>query len=52
MKQIWRIPIVIFLLWAVGGCSEAPTGEPVTVASLAERLADPLWLPRLDQPDT
>jgi len=52
MKQIWRISIVIFLLWAVGGCSEAPTREPVTVASLAERLTDPLWLPRLDQPDT
>jgi len=52
MKQIWRIPIVIFLLWVMGGCAEAPTGEPVTVASLAERLADPLWLPRLDQPDT
>jgi len=52
MKQIWRIPCVIVLLAGMAGCSEAPTGEPTTVASLAERLIDPLWLARLDQPDT
>jgi len=52
MKQIWQVPVVIFLLWSAGGCTDTPTGEPVTVASVAERLADPLWLPRLDQPDT
>jgi len=51
MKQIWRFLGVIFLL-AAAGCSPAPTGDPVTVASLAERLIDPLWLARLDQPDT
>jgi hypothetical protein len=52
MKQIWQIPVVVFLSWAVGGCGGRPAGEPVTVAALAERLADPLWLARLDQPDT
>ena len=52
MKQIWRILLAAGLLGALAGCGGAPRGEPVTVAALAERLGDPLWLARLDQPDT
>ena len=52
MKQIWRILATILLAGAAGGCGGRPAGEPVTVAALAERLDDPLWLARLDQPDT
>ena len=33
-------------------CQGGGRGEPVTVASLLEHVADPMWLPRLDQPDT
>lgn len=36
----------------MAGCGGRPAGDAVTVASLAERLADPLWLARLDQSDT
>ena len=52
MKQIWRILLAAGLLGASGGCGGRPAGEAVTVAALAERLVDPLWLARLDQPDT
>ncbi|MFY9284361.1 MAG: hypothetical protein WAO56_09660, partial [Miniphocaeibacter sp.] len=52
MKQIWRLGWMIFAVCLAGGCGRAPSGEPVTVASLTERLTDPLWLARLDQPDT
>lgn len=51
MKQIWRWAW-IGLMAGMTGCGGRPAGEPVTVASLAERLADPLWLARLDQEDT
>lgn len=50
MKQIWRIVGAAVL--AAAGCGPRPTGEPVTAAALAERLADPIWLARMDQPDT
>ncbi|HAL91948.1 MAG TPA: hypothetical protein DCM68_02850, partial [Verrucomicrobia bacterium] len=52
MKQIWRSLWLAGLLGAVAGCSGRPLGETVTVVSLAEHLSDPLWLARLDQPDT
>jgi len=52
MKQIWRMLGTMVWLGAAAGCGPHPAGEGVTVASLAERLADPLWLARLDQPDT
>ena len=52
MKQIWRILLAAGLGGVAAGCGGGPAGEPATVASLAERLADPLWLARLDQPDT
>ena len=52
MKHIWRISAAMALLWAAAGCGERPAGEALTVAALAERLANPLWLARLDQPDT
>ena len=52
MKQIWRILLAAGLLGVLAGCGGAPRGAPVTVAALAERLGDPLWLARLDQPDT
>ena len=52
MKQIWRILSVALLLVAGAGCARRPAGETTTVATLAERLSDPLWLARLDQPDT
>lgn len=52
MKQIWRsVGMAGVMMWAAG-CGGPPPGEPVTVASLAERLSDPLWLARLDQEDT
>ena len=40
------------LLGALAGCGGRPAGEPITVAALAGRLADPLELARLDRPDT
>ena len=52
MKQKWRILAAAGLAGILAGCGGPPPGEPVTVAALAERLADPLWLARLDQPDT
>jgi hypothetical protein len=52
MKQIWRWMGMVGLLGLGAGCGGAPQGEPVTVARLAERLVDPLWLARLDQEDT
>jgi hypothetical protein len=52
MKRIWRTMGWAGLMMAAAGCAPRPAGEPVTVAALAERLADPLWLARLDQPDT
>ena len=52
MKQIWQILGVLVIGGAVAGCGRAPEGPPVTVATLAERLVDPLWLARMDQPDT
>ncbi len=52
MKQIWRILLAAGGLGVWAGCGGPPPGEPATVVSLAERLADPLWLARLDQPDT
>lgn len=52
MNQIWRILCVAGILGMAGGCGGRPAGEVTTVATLAERLADPLWLARLDQPDT
>jgi hypothetical protein len=52
MKQIWRVLLAWLLAWSGAGCGGRPVGEPATVASLAERLSDPLWLARLDQPDT
>ena len=51
MKQIWRTMGLAGLVAAAAGCGPRPAGEPVTVAALAERLADPTWLARLDQPD-
>ena len=53
MKQFCRSLCWAGLLAALAaGCGGPPPGAPATVASLAERLADPLWLARLDQPDT
>ena len=53
MKQKWRSGLAAGLLVVAGGCGqERPAGEAVTVASLAERLADPLALARLDQEGT
>lgn len=52
MKQIWRIGLAAVLGGAAGGCGPRPAGEAVTVAALAQHLSDPLWLARLDQPDT
>jgi hypothetical protein len=52
MKQKWRMVWAAGLLGVLAGCGGRPAGEPATVASLAERLADPLGLARLDQPDT
>lgn len=52
MKRIWRTMGWAGLMMAAAGCAPRLVGEPVTVAALAERLADPLWLARLDQPDT
>ena len=52
MKQIWRALAAGLAAGLVSGCGSRPAGEPVTVASLMERLADPLWLARLDQEDT
>ena len=52
MKQIWRFMAVAGLLGALAGCGGQPAGAPVTVAALTDHLADPLWLARLDQPDT
>ena len=52
MKQIWRLGWLVLLGCLAGGCGRAPSGELVTVASLTAHLSDPLWLARLDQPDT
>ena len=52
MKQIWRSLWLAGLLGVLAGCGGRPAGEATTVASLAERLVDPSWLARLDQPDT
>ena len=52
MKQIWRVVWMAVLWVAAAGCGERPAGEAVTVALLAERLADPLELARLDRPGT
>lgn len=52
MKQIWRVAPAAVLIGLGGGCGGRPAGPPATVATLAERLADPLWLARLDQADT
>ena len=52
MKQIWRMALAGVLLAAAAGCGSGPVGEPTTVASLAERLTDPLWLARMDPEDT
>ena len=52
MKQIWRVAPVVVLIGLAGGCGGRPADAPATVANLAERLADPLWLARLDQADT
>ena len=53
MKQIWRtMGMAAGLAAAAAGCGPRPAGEPVTTAALAARLAEPLWLARLDQPDT
>lgn len=52
MKQIWRWGWLAGLAGVLAGCGGRSGGEAATVASLAERLADPSWLARLDQPDT
>ena len=52
MKQIWRWMAAALAAGGLAGCGGRPAGGPVTVASLAERLADPLELARLDAPDT
>lgn len=52
MKQIWRLAPAAVLIGVAAGCGGRPAGAPATVAALAERLADPLWLARLDQADT
>ncbi len=52
MKQIWRRMFWVGLLAGMAGCGSRPAGEAVTMATLAERLADPMGLARLDQPDT
>lgn len=52
MKQIWRCLWLAGWAGALAGCGGRPAGEAATVASLAERLGDPTWLARLDQPDT
>ena len=52
MKHFCMVVALAAVLSAAGGCGPRPAGEPVTVAVLAERLADPLWLARLDQPDS
>ena len=52
MKQIWRWMAAALAAGGLAGCGGRPAGGPVTVASLAERLADPLELARLDAPDS
>ncbi len=52
MKQIWQILFVVGVWGGVAGCGSRPAGEPVTVTTLAERLADSLEVARLEQPDT
>lgn len=52
LKQIWRGIGMAGLAALLYGCGGPPSGDPVTVATLAERLSDPLWLARLDQEDT
>lgn len=52
MKQIWRILWAASLAGGLGGCGGHPAREATTVATLAERLSDPLWLARIDQEDT
>ena len=52
MKQIWRWWLAGMVAGGLAGCGGRPAGEPVTVASVCEQLADPLGLARLDQPDT
>ena len=52
MKQIWRVLFLAGLLGVWAGCGSRPAGEAITVSTLAERLADPLELARLDRPDT
>lgn len=53
MKQILWILLAMLVAGMAVGCGERrPAGSPVTVATLAERLTDPLWLARLDQDDT
>ena len=53
MKQAGRWWWMLGLALLAAGCGgPRPEGPPVTVASLTEPLTDPLWLPRLDQPDT
>lgn len=51
MKQFCRLGVAA-VLGLAAGCGPRPAGEPVTVAALAARLADPLELARLDRPDT
>ena len=59
MKACWYkclgiVVVAVGLLMGGGlaGCGRRPAGEAVTVASLVERLTDPLWLARLDQEGT
>lgn len=52
MKHFCTVAAAAVLGLAAAGCGPRPAGEPVTVAALAARLADPLELARLDRPDT
>ena len=50
MKHFWRRLILTSLACAVAcgltGCGGRPGGAAVTVAGLAERLVDSMWLAR------
>lgn len=44
--------IILLLIGEMSGCRRAEENERVTVETLTARLHEPLWLARLDQPDS
>ncbi|MDR0993861.1 MAG: DUF2961 domain-containing protein [Verrucomicrobiota bacterium] len=52
IRQSWRFLIGFGWAAVCAGCGGPSVEDAVTVASLAARLADPMTLARLDQPDT